>query len=92
MSAKDQRNRNKYWCICIKIFVGCENCGLHPQSEEECKKFHFHHEDSTNKLNKISRLVLGGASAKILIAELEKCKVVCESCHINIHGGKTWDI
>lgn len=84
MSALEQRNRNKHYTDLIKIFVGCEHCGKHPETDKDLINFDFHHVDPKTKVEKVSRLVSSGAALNKLVTELEKCDVLCRPCHMEI--------
>jgi len=56
---------------------GCTDCGTTEG------KLHFHHVDPSTKLFSIA---LGaGRSLATLLAELDKCVVLCEPCHLERH-------
>jgi hypothetical protein len=52
----------------------CSQCG-----ESDPRVLEFHH--LGNKDSEVSRLIGRGASLEALIAEIEKCVVLCANCH-----------
>ena len=52
----------------------CASCG-----ETDPRVLEFHHE--AQKENEVSRLMGRGASLDALIAEIQKCTVLCANCH-----------
>lgn len=64
----------------IKTECGCSSCGM---TITAC--LDFHHRDPLTKLFEISRgITMGYAWARIL-AEIEKCDVLCSNCHRQVH-------
>lgn len=55
----------------------CERCGM----PYEKGRFHWHHRDPSKKHKKISWLCHQPCSERMLKAELEKCELLCASCH-----------
>lgn len=62
---------------------GCTECGRHPDPVA----LDFHHRDRRTKLATVASLVNRGVSEKRLRAEIEKCAVLCASCHRELHHG-----
>lgn len=87
MTKQTRHNRKKRAMLCaIKMARGCECCGWKPTNP---KRLHFHHTRPDEKLFNISRHVHSQSWPKIL-AEVEKCQVLCEPCHMhldNVHDG-----
>ena len=63
------------------VHYGCIFC-----NEPEPICWSFHHKDKTQKLDDISGL--WAMEIDILIAEIEKCYLVCQNCHRKIHCNK----
>jgi hypothetical protein len=58
----------------------CVRCGeSHPAT------LTFHHRDSSDKTFEIGNALTLGVSLKRLIAEIEKCDVICANCHAKEH-------
>lgn len=63
---------------------GCSICGY-----SKClKALTFHHKDESQKLNTVANLVSSSASIEVISAEIEKCILVCQNCHHEIHDAK----
>lgn len=64
----------------IQYEVGCERCGTKTGS------FQFHHRDPSTK----EFGILGNITKplKPLIAEIEKCDILCVDCHKYIHRAR----
>ena len=65
-----------------KATLCCEVCD---ESSTEC--LDFHHLDPSIKDRPVSKLVRLG-SWKRVMAEAEKCVVLCSNCHRKVHAGK----
>jgi hypothetical protein len=51
------------------------------------RELHFHHVDRKSKVKEISDMVReSGNTLDNLKNEINKCKIVCQKCHINIHS------
>lgn len=64
----------------------CNHCGIEYNGKNS-PIFEFHHSDPTIKERGITRM-LTNASWDRVLAELEKCELVCANCHNQFHGGK----
>lgn len=62
----------------LKQSVGCKYC---PESHPAC--LDFHHRDPSQKISGVARMT--SHSWENLLAEVEKCDVVCKNCHAKIH-------
>ena len=58
---------------------GCKNCGI---------KYNltFHHRNQEEKKYKVSDLVSRGYGLERLMTEINKCDVLCDICHDEVHG------
>lgn len=65
----------------IKADQGCYFC-----QEKEPICLDFHHTDPTTKDNNVSELIRKKNWKKVL-AEIEKCVIVCSNCHRKLHAG-----
>ena len=59
--------------------VGCSSCGY----KDNPDILHFHHRDPSTKVNNVSRML---NSMEKIKAEIEKCDLLCISCHHKHHG------
>ena len=65
----------------FKANLGCKFC---PEKEAIC--LDFHHTDSLNKEDDVSKFVRSNQRKKAW-EEIAKCVVVCSNCHRKIHAG-----
>lgn len=77
---KRRRKELRRWWDEIKARQRCERCG---ESAPEC--FHFHHRDPNEKDFTLSNAIAQGWSKVRILAELEKCEVLCANCHMKHH-------
>lgn len=73
--------RRVEWAQGLKAYP-CSRCG----DQLEAESMHWHHRDPSTKEFSIGQ----GAfrqSRKKLLAEIEKCDLLCEPCHIKEHHG-----
>lgn len=68
------------WFIGIKQKLKCENC-----NDDRWWVLDFHHIDSMDKDDDIARMMASGKAKKIILAEIEKCKILCANCHRDLH-------
>ncbi len=68
------------WLVEYKKTLCCERCG-----ENHPATLTFHHKESDDKDFEISNAIGKGVSLKRLIAEIEKCEVLCANCHAKEH-------
>lgn len=61
----------------------CQSCGYNTY----IGNLTFHHLDRTTKDDTISRMVNATAAMSKIIAEADKCVLVCHNCHGEIHAG-----
>jgi hypothetical protein len=80
-----KRAERKEFLDGIKLASGCTDCGYskHPAALE------FDHLPGTEKVAPVASMVL--ADMKRLLAEIEKCEIVCANCHrIRTTDRKQW--
>ncbi len=77
-SGRQYRKRNAEYVKNIKETASCVECG-----ESHPAVLDFHHVDAVEKDFEISRI--GSNSLDSLIAELEKCIILCSNCHRKLH-------
>jgi hypothetical protein len=59
----------------------CQKCGY-----DRCvAALDFHHRDPSQKLFKVSQKM--GSSYVTLVAEIEKCDLLCRNCHAEVEVG-----
>ena len=67
-----------------KKMMGCSKCGYN----ENPDILHFHHIDPRTKVANISRMVGKNHSMKRIKEEINKCRLLCITCHHKEHGIK----
>jgi len=74
------RSRLRAQINAIKSAAGCIICGeRHPACLQ------FHHKDPDTKLASICHSIAGRLRGRKLMAEIEKCDVLCANCHAKQH-------
>jgi hypothetical protein len=66
------------WINDLKNEKGCSVCGGKDDLE-------FHHRDKSTKIMNVSRMVTCLVRMDILLAEIDKCDILCSKCHDSIH-------
>ena len=61
--------------------IGCSACGY----KDNPDILHFHHKDPTTKVNNISRMLGKNHSMEKIKTEIDKCDLLCISCHHKEH-------
>ena len=61
--------------------VGCSSCGY----KDNPDILHFHHKDPTTKINNISRMLGKNHSMEKIKQEIDKCDLLCITCHHKEH-------
>lgn len=80
--SKSKTNKKLLWDIVNRHKEGgCIYCG-----ETHLQKLQFHHKNPKEKLTDIATLVYCNAKLKYVLDELNKCVVVCDSCHKKLHN------
>ena len=64
--------------------IGCEKCGY----KDNPDILHFHHIDPIYKIGNISRMVQKNHSMDKIYREIQKCRLLCITCHHKEHGIK----
>jgi hypothetical protein len=82
----DRRKERSAYFRALKVKQGCSRCGYkdHPVALD------FHHRDPAQKKFNISNNLVGRNWEKIL-AEVDKCDIVCANCHRIEHDTGVWD-
>ncbi len=78
-------NRRK-WLVEYKRTLSCACCG-----ENHPATLTFHHRKSSDKKFEIGNAVALGVSLEKIIAEIEKCDVLCANCHAKEHLAYLFD-
>jgi len=68
----------------LKGELGCACCGF----KENTDVLHFHHIDPTTKIANVSRMVSKNHSLDRILLEIQKCRLLCITCHHKEHGIK----
>lgn len=82
---RKHRRETAQWLQGIKSGLRCERCGFsHPAALD------FHHRDPKQKVMGIAQMVNQDYSRETILAEIEKCEVICANCHRieHYHGPK----
>jgi len=79
-AAKRKKSIRNYFTQ-YKQSLGCSSC-----SENHPSCLDFHHPDSTDKENSVSRMITNGVAMYRIKAEVEKCVVLCSNCHRKLHS------
>ena len=64
----------------------CELCG-----EDRPATLCFHHKDPTLKEMKLDGRTFANHKYDDILKELDKCQLLCQNCHHNLHWGESWD-
>ena len=81
MISKDRKLRKERWARIFEYYGGrkCSKCGI----ESEYPIYDLHHRDPSLKEFKISRAIRH--KWETLLAEIEKCDLLCANCHRIVH-------
>jgi len=80
-SNKKRRAELVAWWKDYKSTLSCELC---PEDHPAC--IDFHHKDADEKEETLANAVKRGWSRKRILAEVDKCMIVCSNCHRKIHA------
>lgn len=80
---KNGRAKLRAYIIEVKK-AGCSRCG-----EKHPACLQFHHTDPSNKVDRVNRLLAQTKSLAKVVAEVEKCELVCANCHAKEHWNET---
>jgi hypothetical protein len=61
----------------------CRQCG---EADPAC--LDFHHRDPSHKIFSVAFLVAQGYSLERIMAEIEKCDLLCANCHRKLEAGQ----
>ena len=79
---REKRQEIREWLRDLKEGVECQKCG---ESDPACLT--FHHREPDEKEFTISFAINQRLSRKRILAEMEKCDVLCANCHMKHHFG-----
>lgn len=66
----------------VKLERGCDKCGY-----DRCSRaLQFHHAND-DKEHAVSKLAGRGRRWDLILAEMEKCELLCANCHAEHHAG-----
>ena len=74
------------WLNEYKKSLKCVRCG-----EDHPATLTFHHKESVEKSFDIGNCITLGVGMAKLIAEIEKCDVLCANCHAKEHSSKMFE-
>ena len=80
---KKERHARKAYLDSIKMSRGCESCGVF--DAPICMD--FHHRNQEEKETVLSGREMYGLTKQKLEDEINKCMVLCKSCHHKYHHG-----
>lgn len=79
-AAKARGKKHREWAKKLKATFSCMECGeSHPATLD------FHHRDPATKEYNVARLLSTTMARKKILAEIEKCDVLCANCHRKLH-------
>lgn len=78
---KDRRHNRAEWFFNLKKKLKCKCC---EENHPAC--LDFHHKEGFEKDEIVSELVCEGYSEEKILAEIEKCEVICSNCHRKLHS------
>ena len=78
--ARGRRREIREWFKEFKHSLRCTRC---PENHPAC--LDFHHKDSTKKDLSVRQAVIQGWGKERILAEIDKCEVLCSNCHRKEH-------
>ena len=79
-NVRRRRKEYKEWYRDLKSQMKCEEC-----SENHISTLDFHHKDGNSKEDRVSQMVMQLFPKKRILAEIDKCIVLCANCHRKLH-------
>jgi hypothetical protein len=73
----EYRHRKRAWVAELKLKRGCDLCGYNRSP----LALQYHHRDSSEKFQGISRMVNNGKSRESILLEISRCSLLCANCH-----------
>ena len=81
-SANRRRKAYREFVDEYKLEHGCKAC-----SYRKCvTSLEFHHLDESTKVDTISKMVQNRRPISSIMAEMEKCIILCANCHRELHN------
>jgi len=77
--AKKWKADFSFWWKEYKLELKCSRCG-----EDHPACIDFHHKHSEDKIAAVASMV-GRRSKDKVLAEIEKCEIICSNCHRKLH-------
>jgi hypothetical protein len=71
-----KRERLQAWTAAYRHHHDCRRCG-----EAEPRRLQFHHPDPDEKIDGVGRMIADSAPETDVIAEVERCVLLCANCH-----------
>ncbi|HEX8846164.1 MAG TPA: hypothetical protein VF791_16060 [Pyrinomonadaceae bacterium] len=84
---KKLREKQRQWLIDYKKGLACVRCG-----ENHPATLQFHHRNHEEKEFEIALYTALGFSKARLLAEIEKCDVICANCHAKEHWSHIYEV
>jgi len=84
---KKLRERQRQWLIDYKKGLACVRCG-----ENHPATLQFHHRNHEEKEFEIALYTALSFSKARLLAEIEKCDVICANCHAKEHWSHIYEV
>ena len=75
-SKQPRKDELKQFVLSIKKDSKCQKCGF-----SDYRALQFHHINSEGKQGAISDMVSYGFSKEKILAEINKCSILCANCH-----------
>ena len=76
----ERKRKIRAWLNDIKSKMKCARC-----PESHIATLDFHHRDPTQKDANVSKILADTFSKKKILAEIDKCDVLCANCHRKLH-------
>lgn len=74
---KRMRDKRRKMVADLKVARGCRECGYNQHPEA----LHFHHRDPATKEFQIARAIGQATAMHKILAEIDKCDILCANCH-----------
>lgn len=81
-----RKDEMRTWLRDYKRSCSCVVCG---ETHPACLT--FHHRNPSEKLIEVSITIQYGFAKERVLAEIEKCDVMCANCHAKLHWAKLYD-
>lgn len=80
-----RRRATRQWLVEYKSHLRCARC---PETDPAC--LDFHHRDGNEKEISVACALSAGWTINRLIAEIDKCEVLCANCHRKHHAAESF--